>query len=129
MMLFRIGQIILTGTLLATLAAVVFNYPDHIFGPWELHARVHIYQAVLWVSGLCILGLIIALKFLSKEKWAHLALLFIGLILYTGFFLPHAITPNPLNEPADSDGWAGFGAFTITYITGLILTNFAKHHK
>lgn len=105
----RGGRLILTGMLLATIAAeVAFTWigwtGEHVFNPeWHPHARYHAAWTVAFVIALAVVGLLLLWRRADDPQSATKTVAAIGVLYWAteffGFALPHTSASPDLLEP------------------------------
>jgi hypothetical protein len=80
------------GHLIAYLVAA----PEHVVdGTWPLHARFHVFQALLWTVGFDTLVLLIAVgPHRRGERWAFWTLAGAWPLLHIGYFIALGVIPG-----------------------------------
>jgi hypothetical protein len=103
--------------ILAYLQAVPAHLTDM---GWPAHARFHVFQALLWLIGLDLALLLIALyPYARGERWAFGALV-VGLFTsHLGYFL--AMFAVSGGAPPDLQAHIGLGVILALYVLGLLL--------
>jgi hypothetical protein len=103
--------------IVAYLQAVPVHLTDK---DWPAHARFHVFQALLWIVGLDLALMLIALyPYARGERWAFGALV-VGLFTsHLGYFL--AMFAIPGGAPPDLTAHIGLGVILALYLLGLLL--------
>jgi hypothetical protein len=103
------------------IAAYLQAVPAHLTDMgWPAHARFHIFQALLWIIGLDIALLLVALyPYARGERWAFNVLL-VGLFTsHLGYFL--AMFAVSGGAPPDFKAHVALGIILAIYVLGLLL--------
>jgi hypothetical protein len=108
---------------LATVALLLATPKHHTEmgkSPWPEHATTHIWQGVLWATGLSGAMLILAWGPLaSGERWAWWALAFLGAMLHGGYLVPLALREPHRLSRTDR---VFFGGLALLHASGLTLS-------
>lgn len=114
----KVAQSLLGGVFVVVALTMIVFTPSHAveFG-WTVHATVHLLQGVFWLVGLCIVGIVLTVFPLGHgETWAWWTLLFIGAIIFGGYFTPYLLF---IGQGVGLMDIAGFGVFIAVYVMGL----------
>lgn len=124
----RPAQGLLIGVFIVLALTMVIFTPDHgVESGWTTHATVHLLQGIFWLVGLCIVGIVLTVLPLGRgEMWAWWMLLFLGIIIFGGYFMPALLVNGQEVRVVEIAGEAlmdiaGFGTLIVAYITGLVL--------
>jgi cytochrome bd-type quinol oxidase subunit 2 len=103
--------------IIAYLQAVPVHLTDK---DWPAHARFHVFQALLWIVGLDLVLLLIALyPYARGERWAFWALIAGLFTSHLGYFLAMFVVPG--GAPPDLQAHIGLGVILALYVLGLLL--------
>jgi hypothetical protein len=116
------AAVLLTVATLGQLFGYWFALPQHIRDQaWPEHARFHIIQAFLWVSGLEVA--ILALTWIPLQQraaWSFWALVVLGICAQTNYFV--AALALPAGRPRSRGNvydWI-LGLVLLLYVAGLV---------
>lgn len=103
--------------ILAYLQAVPVHLSDM---DWPAHARFHTFQALLWIIGLDVVLLLVALfPYARGERWAFHVLL-VGLFTsHLGYFVSMFVISG--GAPPDFTAHVALGVILALYVLGLLL--------
>ncbi|MGQ0538551.1 MAG: hypothetical protein ACT4R6_06365 [Gemmatimonadaceae bacterium] len=113
-----LGQSMLGLVYIVMILLVTFGAPRHRIdlGTSPI-TPLQLWQAVSWVVGLCVIGILIVLVPLGRgELWAWWTTIVSGLAVFGGYLGPHIVLHRPL-ERVDR---IGFGVLTGLFTLGLI---------
>lgn len=124
----RVGSYVIAGVSLVTAIIFIVAIPEHIVDPnWRAHARNHVFQALFWIVGFCLLIAIIALKPLQEgAEWARWAVALAGVFVYGGYFIPIPITGGGARGILDD---IVFSLLIILFLVGLALVIWSDDPK
>lgn len=116
----RLGTILLLITVAALVVVALARFPGHLTDVhWPRHAKAHLIGQISTTVALAIASLaILAGPFRSGKRWAWWCPALVGLAVFGGYWIAHAI--------AEADApWGGgnttFAVLTACYVFGLAL--------
>jgi hypothetical protein len=118
----RVGVWMIILASLGHMLSYGFAVPEHIVdATWSAHARFHVLQALIWLIGLDLISIALALRpFARGERWARWALVVTLLLSHGGYFI--ALVAIPEGHPAA--GMRAHIPVTVLFVThalGLVL--------